>query len=338
MRVAIVGCGQAAEKYHLPAFREIPGLKVTAAADTSAKASRRVGSLFGIDHLYATAEEMLEREEVDLLDIASPGFTHYELCLLGLKHGVNVLVEKPLVLSLSQAETLKERRDSSGLKLCVIQNYRYRDPFLRLAQLRQQGIIGRIQAVNITVRGGSLYYNPSWFRNEKLSGGILYELVVHAADLQTWMMGSHEKVVSAWSDFDETLGFTKGLVALVMFPGNRLATLDLRWFMSSPTFRVDILSNVADAVVKLNPDCIAITEGERTPYDEFRGEFRRMLTYGNSVLRGKVREAYRRPHARVIRAFVDSIISDKEPPVTIESVIPAIRLLENLRDSFSRLE
>ena len=303
--------------------------------DKDPKALKRLGSTFRVQALYSDVEELLAEQDIDILDIVTPGFTHYPLAELAIGKGVNVLVEKPLTLSVKDAELLRVHSEREGVSVCVIQNYRFRKPLLKLMNLLARGEIGSIGAVNFTVRGGSLFNNPAWFWDENKSGGILYELAIHEADLQTLLMGRHEKVLSVWKDFDRGLRILKGIVALVRYSENRVATLDLRWFSSSPLFRMDVLATVTDVTIKFNPDSIAILEGERTPYYEFKGELKRMIDYGIQVSKGKVRVSYSEPHRAIFEAFAKSVESKTSPPVGIEGVLPGLSLLEDLKNSSS---
>src|SRR5436190_21014724 len=115
MNVALVGCGQAAAKYHLPSLKDTPKVRVVALADANRKALIRTGSRFGITNLYTDAEEMLTKNKIDILDIVTPGYTHYSLSSLAISKGVTVLVEKPLCLSLTDAHSLKQESERKGV-------------------------------------------------------------------------------------------------------------------------------------------------------------------------------------------------------------------------------
>ncbi len=99
-KLAIAGLGAAARNIHLPAYKRIVGLKVVGGVDPCAKSGDFDFPLFD------TVQEMLDRTAPDILTVATPPSSHFELVRLGLNAGVHVFCEKPFVPSLEEAKEI----------------------------------------------------------------------------------------------------------------------------------------------------------------------------------------------------------------------------------------
>src|SRR5262245_26401631 len=95
-RIALAGAGFVAP-YHLKAWQRLRGRAIVAAiADPNVEAARARAKAFGIPAVHASVEEMLDREQLDALDVASPRETHAPICRLAASRGLAILCQKPL--------------------------------------------------------------------------------------------------------------------------------------------------------------------------------------------------------------------------------------------------
>ena len=217
-----------------------------------------------------------------------------------------------------------------------MQNYRFRDPLVTLRKLQQQEKIGEIQSMITSHHGGSIFARPPWLWNEEKSGGMLYENAIHAVDLQTWLMGQHRQIVGITSSYDETLNLTTSIKALVEYEHNSIGFLDFQWFASSMFFRTDIFATISDVRIKLQPDAIYISRGETGPLSDVLSDLRRVYDFGKVVLTRRFQHQSMKPHLRVVSRFVESIRKGTTPPVTIEDVLPTMRLLDEIREHIGK--
>jgi len=168
-----------------------------------------------------------------------------------------------------------------------------------------------------------------------LSGGILFELGIHAVDLQCYLMGPPKELVGAIAHYDPTLNFTTSISAITEFEGG-VGVLDLRWFSSSNFFHNYVSGSVADAIIKFLPDGLIVQRSDFSPLSELTGEFRRLWNFGYAVLRRKHSYKTMFAHKVLIEDFVKCLEADADPLVPISSVIPTIRLAENIRSRIGK--
>ncbi len=126
MEVAIVGAGEVVNEAHLPAWKKVRGATVTAICDISEDAARNTARRWEIPRYYSQLVELLDHEKPFIVDICTPPATHLALAIQALEAGCNVILEKPMAMSLEDADNIVEaytQRKDKRLKLTVIHNW-----------------------------------------------------------------------------------------------------------------------------------------------------------------------------------------------------------------------
>lgn len=330
MKVAIIGTGTITTSLHIPILKSIPEIEISAICDSNEKRLERVANEFKIQNRYSDVDEMLKEVNVDFVDLGTPGYTHFEIAKKVISANYNLLVEKPAALNVNDLENLNKESRKKNLKVGVIQNYRYRDPVIKFQKIRENGGIGNIDRMITIQRGSTVFAQPKWFWDEKVSGGILFELGIHAIDLQCYLMGAPQKVLSVTAFFDEALKFTTSISAIIKFE-NGIGIVDLKWYSSSFFFHNYISGSVADAILKFIPDSLILQHADFTPLAEAIGEVKRLWNFGYTVLRKKYAAKRESPHRIIFEDFIKALKTDTQPLVSLEDVIPTIRTIEEIR-------
>jgi predicted dehydrogenase len=288
-----------------------------------------VADKFNIKNRYLTLTDMLQSNGFDVVDITTPGFTHYNLAKEALRSNVHVLVEKPATLETSQAEDLQSESNSRNLRLGVCQAFRYSEPVMEFQRVRENGGIGTIDRIITIQHGSSIFALPPWFWDENTSRGILYELAIHAIDLQCYLMGPPKGVLAININYDQALKFTTSILLTIQFESG-LGVVDLKWLSSSSFLHLYISGSVADAIIKFYPDSFVLQRGDFAPVSECKAEVKRLWNFGQSAFRRKYYKKSEAPHRIMIENFIQSVKTDKKPFVSIADVIPTHRLLDEI--------
>jgi predicted dehydrogenase len=199
LRVGMAGAGWASQ-YHLPAWRkQAHRATVIAIADpeAGARATRQQG--FHVPHGYGSAEAMLEREQLDIVDICTPCETHVPLVQLSAAHGVAVLCQKPLAPSLADAVALVEGLNPH-VRLMAHDNWRFRAPYRRIREWIDAGIVGDLRRVQLDylssgMIAGSDGERPALVRQPNfraLSRLLVQEVLTHHLDTLRFLLGGLE--------------------------------------------------------------------------------------------------------------------------------------------------
>jgi predicted dehydrogenase len=329
LKVALVGTGTIAEKNHLPVLTSIPGVEIVGLCDNNQKRLSRIAQKFKIENTYTDLDGLLKTAQPDIIDITTPGYTHYDIASKALASGMNVLVEKPATLKTSEAKRLEIDSNKKNLKLGVCQAYRYSEPIIQFQNIRKDGGIGKIDRIITMQHGSTIYGLPPWFWNEDISGGILFELGIHAVDLQCYLLGNWEKVLDVIINYDKNLNFTTSILAMIKFEES-IGILDLKWLSSSSYMHQYVSGSVADAIIKFYPDGFILQHGDFSPLSEFTGELKRIWNFGYSSFRKKYYKKSELPHRIMIENFIESVKTDVQPLVPISSIISTTKLLEEI--------
>jgi predicted dehydrogenase len=329
MKIALVGTGTISESIHIPILQSIPNVDLVAICDSNQKQLERVSNKFRIFKKFTDVDSLLKSCDLDMIDIATPGFTHFDIARKAISLGINTLLEKPATLRGREAEILEHEAFRRNLKLGVCQTVRYREPVRQLQKIRESGGFGTIEKMISMQRGSTIFALPPWFWNEKNSGGILLELGIHAIDLQCYLMGNPKEVLYVTANYEPTLEFTISISAIVKFE-HGIGILDLKWLSSSNFFHQYISGSIADAIIKFFPDSFTLQQSDFAPLSECISELRRTYDFGSSVLRKRYSIESQMSHRIIIEDFIKSVETNKTPLVPISAAIPTIRLAEEI--------
>lgn len=196
MGVALVGCGFMGG-VHLNAWTMIPEAKIVAVVDVRKNMARPVARKFKAK-AYSKLEQAVNEVDIDVVDICTPTYTHKQNVMNAVKARKQVLVEKPLALSLKDADQMIGAARKAGVKFMVAHVIRFFAEYARIKELVSQGAIGE-PVISRGHRAGPLptWGTRSWFLNPKLSGGVGIDLAIHDIDFTRWCFDDKVKDVYA---------------------------------------------------------------------------------------------------------------------------------------------
>lgn len=200
LRFGLCGLGFAGSVLMAPDLRAHPDVRIVSACDPNGDVRGRFGADYGIP-VHATLTEMLAAERLDAVYIASPHQLHADNVVEAAQAGLHIIVEKPLTISLADAERMAEAVDRAGVQL-IVGPSRGNDPVVRkMAELVRSGELGRLSMVscwNFT----DFLYRPR--RPEELDtskgGGIIFNQLPHQIDSIKAITGQKIVAVRAHTD------------------------------------------------------------------------------------------------------------------------------------------
>lgn len=142
VRVALLGAGAWARLAHLPGFRRDPRCEVVAICDPQRHLAEAVATEFGIPAVYDDHRAVLERQDVDMVDVCTPSATHFELSWAALESGKHVLCEKPVAFDFRDTIRAAELARSRKLKTKLGFTFRYAPAMRYMKHLVDSGYIG----------------------------------------------------------------------------------------------------------------------------------------------------------------------------------------------------
>ena len=221
-KVVIVGVGEVAKKAHLPAYRRIKCSKLVAVCDINKEAAEKTARSWNIPHYYTSLEACLKEEAPDLVDICTPPNSHLPLILQALKAGSHVIVEKPLVTSLSECEEVEKLYQAfrgRGLRIGVIHNWLFEFFLPIISSIVKSGELGEIQRIEVDIfdrQDDPMISNPNHWCHS-IIGGRIGECLIHPVYILQHYLGTlkvtHVSVSKRgqypWVAFDELFATLK---------------------------------------------------------------------------------------------------------------------------------
>jgi myo-inositol 2-dehydrogenase/D-chiro-inositol 1-dehydrogenase len=198
VRLGFIGCGRATDQLHLPALKQLPGVKILGLADTDPDALRRASRHVRATHLVADYQDLLKMDCLDAVAVCVPPQRHVEVALAALDAGKHLFIEKPLALTLEDCDRLIARASSANLTVMVGFNTRWHRLTRHARAVIQQGRLGPLELIR-SVQTSSYRTVPEWQKTRANGGGVLLDLAIHHFDLWHYLVQAEVEEVTAYT-------------------------------------------------------------------------------------------------------------------------------------------
>ena len=220
LRFALVGCGRIATRHaDLLAGGHVRGATLAAVCDVIPERARAFSDKYKVPG-FTDMHELAKAVQVDAFSVLTPSGLHAEHVLGLAGYGKHIVVEKPMALTLDDADEMIRVCDRSSIKLFVVKQNRFNVPVVKLREALEQGRFGKLVLGTVRVRWcrtQAYYDQDAWRGTWALDGGVVSNQASHHVDLLEWMMGPVETV------------FAKSATALVDIEAEDTAVVVLRF-------------------------------------------------------------------------------------------------------------
>ena len=309
VKFCLIGAGRAGMVNAINFEFNIAESEVVAVVDPNLEAARKAAEELNANDYYSSLNEALIKSDFDAVCISAPTFVHCEVVVKAAEAGKHIYSEKPLSISLEEADKMEKTIKKNKVKFQIDFMRRFDKNFLRAKKLIEEGAIGTPILIKSVGRGPGL--PPEWYVDLSKSNGLLAEVNSHDFDSIRWLVGSNFKQVYAladnfklpqykekYPDFYDTvaviLKFENG--ALGMIDGCCPATYgyDVRVEILGTEGMLQIGSKQAYSVLVWNKD-------------------KNLISEGNQSWKTLFKDAYEEG----ARHFVNCILTNSEPKVGI---------------------
>jgi len=214
IRIGVIGCG-GISRAHARGYESLPEiLQVVATCDEVESYAAERAQQLGAERTYTDYEKMLKEANIDAVDICLPHDLHAMVSVAASEAGKHVLVEKPIAITLAEADSMIAAAQKAGTILMVGLNERYDPAHEKIKQMIDDGVLGRILCIRIDHNQNVSLPEGHWIRSKaRLGGGVLIGSGIHRVDLLRWFGGDVVKVANFQANQPERM---EGEVADVM--------------------------------------------------------------------------------------------------------------------------
>lgn len=314
VNVGLIGIGRLGRVYARDLATRLAGVRFAALADTNATLAEETARELDVPRWYSDPLALLDDPGIDAVIIVSPTHTHTELVVAAMGRGKAAFCEKPPALSLGETQTMKDAvaRAHGFLQMGFMRRF---DAGYAAARKRiDEGVIGTPIVFKSSSRDPS---RPSLeYANPKSSGGMIVDMGIHDFDLARWYMGEVASVtavggVLAYPELAEVGDIDNAIITLT-FASGRIGVVDLS---RSGIYGYDIFGEILGTTGTLRIGYL-----RETPL---------FVMTKNQVAHDTVpffMERFRDAYTVQLQNFVDNLRNDREPPITIEDAIGALRI------------
>ena len=320
LKAALIGCGNIS-RTHLKVISENENIQLTAVCDIQRDRADKTASEYGCEKFYSI-DNLLKNGDFDVLHICTPHYLHSPMAVQALNAGKNVLCEKPMCITLNEADAIERAVKNSGKHYGVCFQNRYNPASRMMRQVLEGGSLGKILGGRAAVywdRDENYYLADAW--RGKITtegGGVLINQSIHTLDLLLWMIGNPV------ADVKSSIS-TKRLASYIQVEDT--ADLLLQFEDGQRAVFFATICNVGNDPIELNIYCEKgkITLGEKLIIHSEEGE----EVYDTDKLKGE-KGYWGNGHSALIADFYDCIENDKEFQIGFDEAKKTVEVLNKV--------
>lgn len=234
MNYALIGCGRIATNHIKAAVNN--HLNIVAVCDVKEEAMESLLAKHGLEKdtsikRYTDYKQMLAENDITLASIATESGIHAEIALYCIDRGVNVIIEKPMAMSIDDAEEIIRRSEEKHVKVSACHQNRFNVAVQQMRRALEAGRFGKLSHGSIHVRWNrnqDYYTQAPWRGTWAQDGGCLMNQCIHGIDLLRWMMGDEVEEVYGVTQqqFHDYLQCEDIGMAVVKFKNGAVGTIE----------------------------------------------------------------------------------------------------------------
>ncbi len=304
LNIGLIGAGRIGQVHASTIAYRVNTAQLAAVTDPIATSAQSVAAKFRIPKIAADYKEIIADKSIDAVMVCTPTDTHAEIIIAAARAGKHIFCEKPIALDLKQTDAAIEAAETAGVKLQMGFQRRFDANFARLKQAVSAGEIGELRMVHSTSRDPG----PPPVSYIKVSGGIFVDMSIHDWDMLRFVTGSEVTEVYAQGGVmvDPAIGEAGDIdthVTLLRFASGVIGTVDnCRQAAYGYDQRFEAFGSKGAVVAENNyPNNVSFSTG---------GHIQRDLPHNFFMTR------YIEAYAAEVVAFVDAVVTGKQPIVT----------------------
>jgi predicted dehydrogenase len=228
LRFGIVGCGMIGY-YHAEVIKQVEDCELVSCSSSSFSSAQKLAKQFDIE-AKPSFDDLLSDSSINFISICSPSGNHYETAKQALLNNRNVVVEKPMCLSLAEADELISLARERGLVLSVISQTRFSDAVQAIHNAVQNNEFGKMVSAQLMMRYSrpqSYYDSAAWRGTAKYDGGgIMMNQGIHGIDVLCYIMGKPKSVMGYAKTRLRNIEVEDTAVAAVEFEDGSIGAID----------------------------------------------------------------------------------------------------------------
>lgn len=304
VKVLVVGTGFICRMEHLPALGKMPDVELVGIVSRSRERARELAERYRIKGYYSDYEEALEDSGCDAVDVTWPTYLHKYAVVEAAKRGKHVIVEKPIALRLKDADEMILEAKKAHVKFMVAHCLRYWPEYVAIKRLVEAGEVGEPRVARAYRLSEYPPWSPeAWHKYMSKSGGVIVDLSIHDIDYLRWLMGEVDTVFARGGTYGPHGGDAIDYAHIVLkFKSGAIGYVEGSWIMPKG-YGLYTYFELAGTkgLLTVEPRAVASV----TVYKPGAGR-QELVPHSDNA------------YYLELRAFIDSVKRDVEPPISGE--------------------
>ena len=325
IKVGIIGCGKIAQVRHIPEYAANPHAEVYGFYDINLARAEELAKKYG-GKAFASYEALLADPEIEAVSVCAANHAHAEISVAALKAGKHVLCEKPMAVTLEECEAMVAAAKESGKYLMIGQNQRLARAHMKAKELIAQGAIGKVLTFRtIFGHGGPETWsidpgsNVWFFDKTKAAMGAMADLGIHKTDMIQYVLGTKivktQAMLTTQDKRDATgnlIGVDDNAICIYQMEDGVIGTMTASWTYYA---------------AEDNTTVIYGTKGELRLYDDPKYSVQQINADGTRIdyQIDQIQTNDNQTASGVIDLFADCLVNNKEPEISGEDVLHAMK-------------
>ena len=236
MKVGIIGLGGMGF-VHFNCYKKMAGIEIAVADIRVDMAKDKIKD--GTVPVYASYEEMIEKECPDFVDVCTPSYLHADITVYALEHGKHVICEKPMSISSGESQRMIDASEKSGKLLMIAHVVRFMSPYVYLKSVIDSGELGKpVHIIMHRLSEAPKWSWENWMLTPEKSGGVTLDLSIHDIDFVQYVFGDPVSVTAAYHPLKDNSNHVSTVFG---YDGFSVETVGA-WFNASLPFRAEYLA------------------------------------------------------------------------------------------------
>lgn len=283
---------------------------------------------------YTDFDEMLKNPDIDAVSIAVPSGMHAEFAVKAMKAGKNVLVEKPVDITVEAAMKIEKARLETGMKAGVVHQNRYNPDMPLMHDAITSGKIGKVLFGDFAVkwyRTQEYYDNGGWRGTWEMDGGgSLMNQAVHTVDIMQWLMNSDvESVTSQTAIYNHQIDTEDFTASLIKFKSGAVATF-ISTTCAYPGICTDICVYGTNGSMEADQDHLKTWKFKDAPEEE---EKEMLEKYQGNAALAALDPTLCLGHNYVVEDMINAVMEDRDPGILPMEAIKSVRIVNAVYES-----
>jgi predicted dehydrogenase len=324
LRIALLGSGFVAS-IHMESYnRFVSAAEVVAVYGRNPANTATFAKKHGIPKWYTDIEELLRNEAVDLVDICVPNYLHHAACMTAARYDKHIIIEKPLCLTLEEADEMIAECKKRNLKLMYAEELCFAPKYERVRALVEDGAVGKVYMLKQSEKHNGPH-SPWFYNKETAGGGVMMDMGCHAMAWFRWM-AKNNPVKTVYSDMRTVLHDTDcedSAVTIVEFENGIIGVAEDSWARhGGMDDRIEVYGTHGVSYADLFQGNSALTYS-KTGYNYAAEKAGATVGWTFTMYD----EAFNQGYPQELTHFVDCALHDRKPLVTAEDGRAALEMI-----------